>query len=112
MVANLVQNRRPHLLDQLLLALADQLDVLLKDIYGIWEHPRVLDASLGHRMADVEPQEQLIRLESLLFELFWSRPVLDLDAHLFQMLCKRLRQLRSEEHTSELQSPDHLVCRL
>src|SRR5207244_7092841 len=22
------------------------------------------------------------------------------------------RQLRSEEHTSELQSPDHLVCRL
>src|SRR5258708_27863267 len=25
--------------------------------------------------------------------------------------CKALR-LRSEEHTSELQSPDHLVCRL
>src|SRR5258708_17910196 len=24
----------------------------------------------------------------------------------------RLRELRSEEHTSELQSPDHLVCRL
>src|SRR5258708_20968571 len=24
----------------------------------------------------------------------------------------RLSQLRSEEHTSELQSPDHLVCRL
>src|SRR5258708_21020959 len=24
----------------------------------------------------------------------------------------RLRQVRSEEHTSELQSPDHLVCRL
>src|SRR5258708_21672490 len=23
-----------------------------------------------------------------------------------------LKQLRSEEHTSELQSPDHLVCRL
>src|SRR5207244_9266755 len=23
-----------------------------------------------------------------------------------------LRRLRSEEHTSELQSPDHLVCRL
>src|SRR5947208_15551061 len=23
-----------------------------------------------------------------------------------------LRQVRSEEHTSELQSPDHLVCRL
>src|SRR5207244_10095861 len=25
---------------------------------------------------------------------------------------KRTRSLRSEEHTSELQSPDHLVCRL
>src|SRR5258708_27246886 len=25
---------------------------------------------------------------------------------------RALRQLRSEEHTSELQSPDHLVCRL
>src|SRR5258708_11547498 len=25
---------------------------------------------------------------------------------------ERLRELRSEEHTSELQSPDHLVCRL
>src|SRR5258708_31854217 len=24
----------------------------------------------------------------------------------------RCRRLRSEEHTSELQSPDHLVCRL
>src|SRR5438552_5209535 len=24
----------------------------------------------------------------------------------------RLRKYRSEEHTSELQSPDHLVCRL
>src|SRR5438552_7478324 len=24
----------------------------------------------------------------------------------------RMRSLRSEEHTSELQSPDHLVCRL
>src|SRR6185436_16988799 len=25
---------------------------------------------------------------------------------------RRLRALRSEEHTAELQSPDHLVCRL
>src|SRR5258708_13919781 len=25
---------------------------------------------------------------------------------------RRVRQVRSEEHTSELQSPDHLVCRL
>src|SRR5258708_14566439 len=26
--------------------------------------------------------------------------------------CPRRRRVRSEEHTSELQSPDHLVCRL
>src|SRR5258708_12133436 len=26
--------------------------------------------------------------------------------------CRRRRSSRSEEHTSELQSPDHLVCRL
>src|SRR5258708_27028271 len=26
--------------------------------------------------------------------------------------CDKLRARRSEEHTSELQSPDHLVCRL
>src|SRR5258708_16262749 len=26
--------------------------------------------------------------------------------------CAPMNQLRSEEHTSELQSPDHLVCRL
>src|SRR5258708_9923601 len=31
----------------------------------------------------------------------------------FALKCKAfLRKLRSEEHTSELQSPDHLVCRL
>src|SRR5258708_6072866 len=27
-------------------------------------------------------------------------------------LCRRIGKRRSEEHTSELQSPDHLVCRL
>src|SRR5258708_8892415 len=26
--------------------------------------------------------------------------------------CSRSKRCRSEEHTSELQSPDHLVCRL
>src|SRR5258708_31102251 len=30
----------------------------------------------------------------------------------FQEFLKFLRHRRSEEHTSELQSPDHLVCRL
>src|SRR5258708_16587942 len=34
-----------------------------------------------------------------------------LRSHL-QQFTKQRRFLRSEEHTSELQSPDHLVCRL
>src|SRR5258708_19316733 len=46
---------------------------------------------------------------------------LDLEAwfHAFRVRCdfvaefaKSIRNARSEEHTSELQSPDHLVCRL
>src|SRR5438552_18223036 len=39
----------------------------------------------------------------------WYAPLLHLDPHpkLVQYI-----KLRSEEHTSELQSPDHLVCRL
>src|SRR5947208_5695528 len=32
--------------------------------------------------------------------------------HEAQEVVARVRQKRSEEHTSELQSPDHLVCRL
>src|SRR5438552_14608859 len=36
----------------------------------------------------------------------WQSPLLvDMNAH-------KKGRLRSEEHTSELQSPDHLVCRL
>src|SRR5258708_17707570 len=34
------------------------------------------------------------------------------DLRRTRSLHERLRILRSEEHTSELQSPDHLVCRL
>src|SRR5258708_11743915 len=35
-------------------------------------------------------------------------------AHVFKsaIIGSRLENVRSEEHTSELQSPDHLVCRL
>src|SRR5258708_14554014 len=35
-----------------------------------------------------------------------------LDARLEQLRTLRMSTRRSEEHTSELQSPDHLVCRL
>src|SRR5258708_32981011 len=35
--------------------------------------------------------------------------ILELPSHAVELIAQRLR---SEEHTSELQSPDHLVCRL
>src|SRR5574344_1695139 len=42
-----------------------------------------------------------------------STPLLKLSRKHFSLaLCLRLCTVRSEEHTSELQSPDHLVCRL
>src|SRR3990170_4649013 len=30
----------------------------------------------------------------------------------YAVFCLKKKRVRSEEHTSELQSPDHLVCRL
>src|SRR5258708_26783831 len=37
---------------------------------------------------------------------------LDAVHHELETTLPLFRELRSEEHTSELQSPDHLVCRL
>src|SRR5207244_12252661 len=39
-------------------------------------------------------------------------PALHLSAPMTKPTLEFLKRLRSEEHTSELQSPDHLVCRL
>src|SRR5947208_6442072 len=36
----------------------------------------------------------------------------DVTAPATSEIFNELRRMRSEEHTSELQSPDHLVCRL
>src|SRR2546422_2370607 len=38
----------------------------------------------------------------------WAQPLVSRDLHFFNLLTRN----RSEEHTSELQSPLHLVCRL
>src|SRR5438552_6003235 len=43
------------------------------------------------------------------------RPIVRLGSHFRCSIARRVSTstgLRSEEHTSELQSPDHLVCRL
>src|SRR5258708_15595141 len=46
------------------------------------------------------------------FEILGVRTVAQLAQRNPQRLYESLCGVRSEEHTSELQSPDHLVCRL
>src|SRR5437762_4641336 len=41
-----------------------------------------------------------------------SRPPSNPEAFLIRLQCPAMARLRSEEHTSELQSPMYLVCRL
>src|SRR5258708_11470085 len=51
-----------------------------------------------------------------LFPYLTARETLQLSGGLYGLAAGDIRlrglELRSEEHTSELQSPDHLVCRL
>src|SRR5207244_13046864 len=54
----------------------------------------------------VPPSEAHSRLKVQALELC---QLLACEVRTFDALCERFR---SEEHTSELQSPDHLVCRL
>src|SRR5258708_15151554 len=57
------------------------------------------------------PYTTLFRSMYFLVVIFlWRRNILFLQ--LILQLIQLENQLRSEEHTSELQSPDHLVCRL
>src|SRR5574344_2565389 len=51
------------------------------------------------------PYTTLFRSQDILGALKWS--FIEIAA-----LCAKKTNLRSEEHTSELQSPDHIVCRL
>src|SRR5207244_12005027 len=67
--------------------------------------PRALPSFPTRRSSDLH------RLRELFFHL--SRTLnIDLQHHIESLLPRFLQPLRSEEHTSELQSPDHLVCRL
>src|SRR5438552_13279375 len=61
-------------------------------------------------VGDLAQRERLQVIDALLEEL--PLPVDDEIHHLQHRLTSLLDRLRSEEHTSELQSPDHLVCRL
>src|SRR5258708_20200758 len=64
------------------------------------------------------PRSTLFPYTTLFRSEMGSRSGWALDVHLYPFLRRRRALarvpggLRSEEHTSELQSPDHLVCRL
>src|SRR5258708_28826930 len=66
---------------------------------GVWDKPGPLSASDRER----------VRIHPYLTERTLARP-----ARLAEIgaLAALHHERRSEEHTSELQSPDHLVCRL
>src|SRR2546427_9490708 len=61
----------------------------------------------GQRVERVGPQLGAVELEVDSLEVDGRREILDL-----RPLGRRVRRLRSEEHTSELQSQSNLVCRL
>src|SRR5207244_13273014 len=79
-------------------------------------HFRVFDTAGLRRRAKVEAKlEKLSVADALRAVRFAEVVVLLVDAaHPFEEQDLRIADLvaRSEEHTSELQSPDHLVCRL
>src|SRR5258708_21247753 len=60
------------------------------------------------------PRSTLFPYTTLFRSLILDEPTAGLDAASERYVTEALERLmkRSEEHTSELQSPDHLVCRL
>src|SRR5438552_10489629 len=86
----------------------------LKDLYDA-EHqlikslPKIAEASSSEELRrafeeHLEKTRQHAQRIEQIFEGMGQSPK--------EQKCKGMEGLRSEEHTSELQSPDHLVCRL
>src|SRR5258708_21749297 len=74
----------------------------------VWAFKRDIDAWFNNRcqvVSKAAPEGRLLERS-----VSWSGPA-SLDAKGSDQLTERSNN-RSEEHTSELQSPDHLVCRL
>src|SRR5438876_7407405 len=69
-----------------------------------------------HDALPISVGDQRIRLELLELHFQLDRPTADLEDDArsvagFRPRCPGELKMRSEEHTSELQSPGHLVCR-
>src|SRR5207244_7913475 len=67
---------------------------------------------------EINPDKLVTRIGAAEQAIAQREPLLDiteLERHKLadaRSMLKTLSRIRSEEHTSELQSPDHLVCRL
>src|SRR5258708_11459231 len=84
------------------------------------EHPFADEKSAREFIAQLPPLDPYKSLEELCYWLDTLEVAADLKLPrilevidlIDQAAKNHPRKLRSEEHTSELQSPDHLVCRL
>src|SRR5262245_18617631 len=81
--------------------------IALMDHLGI-ERFHVAGASMGGAIAQHVALQAPTRIASLVLACTWART----DGFLAAILGSWRTQVRSEEHTSELQSLRHLVCRL
>src|SRR5258708_17078779 len=99
-------------------------DLLLRGgglgLWSLFDHPRLFSLVDAVESKPTNPQaapvtnslspgddQFLDELEKLNFQYFWEQASPQTG-----LIKDRFNVLRSEEHTSELQSPDHLVCRL
>src|SRR5207244_5010981 len=88
------------------------------NIYTLSLHdalPISLQTSRFERVISLEPRtphqpEKLQKLSKN--ECFFTPPVFRVNQKSWNLCHLKSTECRSEEHTSELQSPDHLVCRL
>ena len=94
MVTDFVKHGRSDLFYQILLAIGFDLDIFLEEVDHSRPDAGLLDASLTQGHTIIEPEEQLPFTESDLFQLFWRRPIAQLDWHFLEVLRELLRQLR------------------
>src|SRR5207244_6057853 len=92
---------RPGIADEELVLFAEELALFAERSFAQWEDTIGLDTAAGRLFYQEAEKEHTERSFQLLKQLI--NEISDPND---------VREVRSEEHTSELQSPDHTVCRL
>src|SRR5258708_19921574 len=80
-------------------------------LHNKWIHA----SSRADRLPEIDMLCLIVSLRQFCLHLSWKQPTSDPRKEEATNRFHRFgesRDMRSEEHTSELQSPDHLVCRL